>query len=130
MKLNLFGMIKMIKLFISVLLISSLSWAECSKPVTYLKESQPAICSGYLFTEEKELEVRTKVLQYDTLDKLVKKQDELIDNLTQRVDLTSKQNIVLYNELQSRSDREWYINIAFFLGGSLITAYIASNVNR
>lgn len=120
----------MIKLFCTILLITPLSWAECSKPVTYLKETQPATCSGYLFTEEKELEVRTKVLQYDTLDKLVKKQDELIDNLTQRVDLTSKQNIVLYNEIQSRSDREWYINIAFFLGGSLITAYIASNVNR
>lgn len=120
----------MIKLILSLLLVTSLSWGECSKPVTYLTDTTPAPCTGYLFTPDKELEVRTKVLQYDTLDRLVKKQDELITNLSERVDLTMKQNANLFNELQSRSNHEWYINVAFFLGGALITAYIASNVNK
>lgn len=102
------------RIIISLLLITNLTWAECSKPVTYLTEGSTTSCSGYLFTPDKELEVRTKVLQYDTLDKLVNKQNELIDVLNQRVDLTVKQNVVLYNELQSRSNQEWYINIAFF----------------
>lgn len=120
----------MFKTGILLLLSASIAWGECSKPVTYLTDTTPAPCTGYLFTPEKELEVRTKVLQYDTLDKLVKKQDELIDNLNQRVDLTTKQNSNLFNELQSRSNQEWYVNIAFFIGGALITAYIAANVNK
>lgn len=32
--------------------------AECSQPVTLLQENTPAPCRGYLFTPEKELEVR------------------------------------------------------------------------
>jgi hypothetical protein len=120
----------MFKFIVSLLLFSSLSFAECSKAVTYLKENDIAKCSGYLFSPEKEQEVRIKIDQFEPMEKLIKNQDELINVLNQRVQLTHAQNLELEGFLQKRSDFNVYVNVAFFLAGAFLTGIIASNVNK
>lgn len=120
----------MFKLSIILLLSFNISWAACSQSVKYLAEGTAAPCSGYLFSPEKEQEVRTKIEQFDPMEKLVKNQDQQIDILNQRLTLAQQQNLHLEQFVQNRSDTNVYINLAFFVGGALITAFIASNVNR
>jgi hypothetical protein len=52
------------------------SFADCTKPVTSLEEGAKAPCTGYLFTPEKELEVR-----------LMKKESELLKAETENLNL-------------------------------------------
>lgn len=118
------------KIIFTLLLTFNLSWAACSQSVKYLTEGTPAACTGYLFSPEMELEVRTKVEKVDLMQKLMVNQDQQIDVLNQRLTLAQQQNLHIEQFLQSRNDTNVYINIAFFLGGALITAFIASNVNK
>lgn len=78
------GIIKM-KQLLSLLLALMLSLpanADCSKPVTTLESGTPAPCRGFLFTPEKEHEVRLMGEDYDLtkqeLDLKTKKIDLLI----------------------------------------------------
>lgn len=108
----------------------NISWAACQQPVKYLAEGTPAVCSGYLFSPEQEIEVRTKMDRYATMEKLIAQQDVLIGIQNQRVELYQTQVMKLEEFFQYRKDKEWYINIGFFLGGAVLTAVIATNVNR
>lgn len=66
------------KQVLSLLLATSLALpaqAECNKPVTLLNEGTPAPCRGFLFTPEKESEVR--LMNED--NKLMKQEIELKD---------------------------------------------------
>lgn len=121
------------KLFLSLLIIFNLSFAratECSKSVSYLNKSDQAPCSGYLFSPEKEQEVRIKSESFD----LMKQSNDLykseIDVLNQRLKLTQEHAQSLETFFYDRKDKEWYVNMAFFFGGVLVTAFIASNVNK
>lgn len=83
------------------LMIPITSTAECTKPVTLLEQGAPTPCRGYLFTPEKELEVR--ILKQDSaidkqeigllkqkVDKLVKKDNEnenILGKKDQQIDL-------------------------------------------
>lgn len=108
----------------------SLSATTCAQPVKYLTEGTPAVCNGYLFSPEKEQDVRLKIDQFETMEKIVKKQDDLINVLNQRIDLAHSQNLHLEQLFQDRKNTEWYINIGFFVGGVVLTAFIAANVNK
>lgn len=71
-------MMKILKSFAIILTLLSFSInaiANCSKPVQFLEKGQAAPCEGYLFTKEKELEVRIAVEE----SKVDKKQIELKD---------------------------------------------------
>jgi hypothetical protein len=115
-----------LSLFLSIVLYSGYSFAACPKPVTYLTEGQTTQCSGYLFTPDKELEVRTKLVEYDYISQINKKQNELIVILNERnLNLAKQVSIV-----EDTSKFNIYVNIGFFILGSLVTGYIASNVNR
>lgn len=118
------------KTLILSLLIFNLTWAACNKPVTYLTEGSTTLCTGYLFSPEKELEVRIKVENFDNIMEIKNKQNELIDILNQRVKLAQDQNMKLEQYIQERQNMNWYINIGFFIAGALLTGYIASNVNK
>lgn len=66
------------KQLLSLLLATCLALpanAECNKPVTLLSEGTPAPCKGFLFTPEKESEVR--LMNED--NKLMKQEIELKD---------------------------------------------------
>lgn len=100
----------------------------CGKPVSYLQEGSKADCTGFLFSPEKEEEIRVKITNYDVLQLINKTQLEQIDILSQRLKISQEQNQALEKFFYERKDKEWYVNIAFFIGGALITAFIASNV--
>lgn len=113
------------KLLISSLLsIGLTAQASCPKPVTYLPEGTGAPCNGYLFTPEKELEVRTKVIQIDKLKELSEKQDELIDILNQRVDNNQQQISVLKYDAEQRNHIRPWEDAGFFILGILVTGYV------
>lgn len=110
------------------LMISLTANANCDKPVTSLKEGDKAPCQGYLFTEQKELEVRYKIETYDTMSNLVKKQDEMINILTQRIDNNQKQIDVYDQKLQNQASSEFYQKLIYFGLGVLTTTIIANTV--
>ena len=112
-------------LFTLLFLIPSLAFAECKQPVSILLEGDKAPCSGYLFTPEKELEVRTKVSNYNTMENLVKKQDEIIDVLNQRVTNQYQQNQILNDQLQLREKESFTQKAIFFVLGAVVTGLIA-----
>lgn len=112
---------KKLILLIYMLTSSFATWADCAKPVTYLSQNDPAPCSGYLFTQEKELDVRIKVSAYDNLMKLNDKNNELIDILSKRVENQSQQNLLLQNEINQRNNNDYWQKTLFFILGSLVT---------
>ncbi len=76
------------KFILAFLLIPNLAFGVYCKPVTYLAEGQPAPCRGYLFTPEEEFLVRSQAIKYTELEKLTKTQDEMINLLDNRLDLS------------------------------------------
>lgn len=110
----------MLKLIISILLISSLSRATtCPAPVTYLKESNASPCTGYLFSPDMELLVRTEVIQYQKLKEISSKQDELITTLNQRINNQSSQ-------IQA-AEQSNFIDKVLYLSGGLIVGYLVGH---
>lgn len=109
----------------SLFITSSMSYGICNNPVTYLQENDKAPCVGYLFTPEKELEVRTKITNYERLENVIQKQDLLIEVLNKRVDNQIQQNINLSNELQRKENETYWQKAGFFLLGAILTGAIA-----
>lgn len=102
--------------------------AACDKPVSYLQEGTQAPCTGYLFTPEKELEVRYKINTYDKLVELTTKQDQMIDLLNKRIDSNQKQ-IGLYEEkINLQQSTEFYQKLLYFGLGVITTTIIANTV--
>jgi hypothetical protein len=110
------------KLILAILLIGSIASAECANPVSYLKQGQPALCTGYLFSPEMELKVRTEVIQYAKLQEVSSKQDELIDTLNQRIKNQE-------NQMQTE-ERASFINKVIYFAAGLSIGYLICNVTK
>lgn len=111
-------------------MFSQVCSAACTKPVTYLKEGTPASCTGYLFTPEQELYVRTAVEKYVTAQEIILKQDELIANQDKRIILEVERyaNLKAANDLQN--DKSMWERLAWFIGGVAIATgviYVTRN---
>lgn len=76
---------KLLALFIALSLPINSFATECQSPVKLLEEGSPAQCRGYLFSPEKELEVRMKIKDYSLLK-------EENDNLNQIINRLEKKN--------------------------------------
>lgn len=106
-----------LSLILAITLLSQSASALCSKPVTYLTEGKPAVCTGYLFSPEQELTVRTIVMDYERLSKVAATQDELIGVMDKRLGLQTDINNNLRAQLESSRDAgTWGKVIAFGLG--------------
>lgn len=115
----------MLKLIVALALVPSLLHAECLKPVTYLREGAQVPCTGYLFSPEKEFEVRTKVATYDDLTLTVEKQRQLLELHDSELQRQIQTNISLSSELKVREENNLYKTILFIgagiVSGSLLT---------
>lgn len=65
---------------------SSFALASCPKPVTLLQPKEPAPCRGYLFSPEKELELRLLNEDYKFLNEKLRLRDKQVDLLSREVD--------------------------------------------
>jgi hypothetical protein len=120
---------------ISMLLYGQLAYADCSKPVTFLPNGTPAPCDGFLFTPEKERELRlinedNKYLkqeselkdklidnyrtQVDTLDKIAEKERQKSELWQNRAETITEKYVA---EENNRGFRDWL----FLIGGVVLT---------
>ena len=126
----------MLKFFITICIVffsqfnSTIVYAgaQCSKPVEYLLENAATPCSGFLFSPEKELDVRLKIANFDNMKLLSEKTEELNMILYSRVTNLQEQNMLLSNELQQRDKTNIYVLIGSFTLGAITTALIAKSL--
>jgi len=101
----------------------------CEKEVSYLVERQEAPCTGYLFSPEKEYQVRVQVQRSDTLKSLTERQGEVIDIMEKRLDNMQKYNQYLSDELTKKDKYSTLEKFLYFGIGVLVTGAIATNVD-
>lgn len=88
--------------FLYTIILLNYTFANCDKPVTKLDKGQEAPCSGYIFSPDKELEVRTEVEE----NKLLKKEVELKDKKIERLEkLTFESDKII--ELEQNKTELW-----------------------
>lgn len=109
------------KISFFILLISFSVNAACNKPVTYLIETTPAPCTGYLFTPEKEQENRLKLEESKLYKELSEVTIEENGILNQRLELYQKHN----KELQEQARKNEFANdltkvLYFILGATAV----------
>lgn len=119
---------KVSSLILSVLFAST-SYANCPDPVSYLRKGQISVCNGYLFSPEKEKEVRELTVKYPMVVELVEKQERLINVLNDRVDLN--QNIAnnLREQVKTVESNNRLENIVYFFLGMAVGFGINKVVN-
>ncbi len=78
------------KIVLVFFLVPNLCFAECPKPVQFLKIEEKANCNGYLFSPEKELEVRITNEDNKLLKKEIEFKDLKIDKLNKSLFETDK----------------------------------------
>lgn len=118
------------KLFLVLILFSTQAFAVCTEKVQYLTEGSKVECNGYLFTPEMELKVRTKIANYENMEELVKKTEELNTITETRLNNQLNQNEKLTASLNSQQQNTFWQNAGFFVLGVIVTGYIATNVKR
>ena len=121
---------KVISLYLSLFLYSQYSFSICLKPVTFLKEGQKVECDGYLFTPEKEYEVRNLVMQNDKLYKLTDAQQQHNNDLAQQL-MTKAQLVNNLNQqvqtLEKESDFQKYL---YFAVGLVLGGYTVNQIKK
>lgn len=121
----------MIKIIISfIFLISQTGFAkDCESDVQYITKGDPAYCTGYLFSPEKEYEVRINNETAKHLKKYTEKQNELIDIMNQRIGNLQEYNNKLSNELERKNNLDFWKASLYFVLGIAVTGVIVNNVN-
>lgn len=119
----------MMTVILSLLLTLNPLYA-CDKPVQYLSQGQNTPCTGYLFSPEKELEVRQMKETYNLHLEVKQLQKERIDILETRIDNYQEYQVELEKELRNREDISFWKNTLYFGLGVLLTGAIATNVGR
>lgn len=128
-------MAKLTAFILAATLTSQVAWADCSSPVTLLEKDQSAPCRGYLFTPEKEKQVRGLNEDYKLLQEeltIKDKQLELyklqVQSLYQAAELSEKKSSLWQTKAQEAVERTVSIeqsrqtrDLLFVLGGVALT---------
>lgn len=118
------------KKFLAILLvINNIAFANAASPVVvYLPKTTPAPFDGYLFTPEKEKDLRlindtnNYLKQINSIQVDINKaQTDEIDVLNKRIEIADK---------KIASDHSWILDAAYFVGGALVTGLIAQGLYR
>ena len=122
----------MIKYLILYVILVTQSAMACD-PVQFIKKGAASACDGYVFSLDKELEVRLKMLELQTDQaiiqndqKLINLKDVQIGLLNTQVELWQNQSKALAEQLVAKENsRMWY-----FFGGAVLTTALAFAVNK
>ena len=136
------------KYIISTLLLSltSQALADC-KPVTYLEKNSSVPCDGYLFTPEKEKEVRSKVINYENLllesNMYLKQRDlykEALDNTEKALEKEEEKSKLWQEAAEKKSEKLQEVNdrqqlrdgVVFGLGilTTILTIFAVNSAQR
>lgn len=126
---------RLISLVVCLLIAFPAFGQECEFSVTKLETGQESPCEGFLFSRNKELEVRQQVMDYEQLQEQQKLYIQQIDLHKQEAELSQKEadkqeekvklwqdraeEITLkYTEAQ---DNRGYRDLFFLVGGVLLT---------
>jgi hypothetical protein len=109
-----------LKIILAILLVTSVSFAECKKPVSYLQEGTPVPCTGYLYSPEMEKLSRAALINVGTLTEFTVKQDELIKILNQRVDVNLQANENLRKQIKNEESRSTVEKVVYFALGVVL----------
>ena len=119
-------------LFLSIF-ISQVSLAQ----VKYLEKGEAAPYTGYLFTPEKETEVRqgAEALKYfklvdETNGRIIKLKDDELVLVRQQSDIWRTQSEALSKELQGQKNTGFWKQTLYFGLGALLTTALAFGVNK
>lgn len=115
-----------LKLILSIL-IATPSFA-CDKDVTYLEKGTATPCEGYLFSPNKEKEVRYQVESYKYVEQFANKQGEIINIMDERLTNLQEHNKMLSEELNRKDKAKFWQSTFYFTLGVLVTGAIAKNV--
>ncbi len=99
------------KIILSLLLLTNVAFA---RDVTYLSKGKPAPYNGYLFTPEKEQELRNMNERYKIQTELVEKQKELIQELN--ITVKYKDSEIKKQKLTTTMKIIMYFGVGFLLG--------------
>jgi len=122
-------------LIITMLLIFNGSFA-CD-PVKFVEKGNPAPCSGYLFTPEKEREIRLQLVELEFEKQLVISKDRQIELhkqenklITERYDLWRVEAKELSSDLSKERNNNFWRNTLYFALGMIITTGVTYAVNQ
>ncbi|PCI45898.1 MAG: hypothetical protein COB41_00480 [Proteobacteria bacterium] len=116
--------------FILCIFLSVPAFGKCDKPVSYLSKGSTVSCTGYLFSPEKELEVRLKVEKYNFLEEYSKTQQDINEILSKRLTDSQEYNQYLSKRLKEERGSKFWRTTLYFGLGVLVTGLIASNVGK
>ena len=119
----------------SLILSTALISAPCQRPVTYLAIGEPAPCNGFLFSTEKELELRLmkETFEYleqrnqllDTqvslLNKKINSYEDLLAVENKKTEIWKAEYEKTYKELKKQETSSKFKEYVLVLTGVLIT---------
>lgn len=119
----------------STLAISSI--AQACNPVLHIDKGTPAPCEGFIFSLDKEQEIRKQLEEYKTLkfinanlELIIKLKDSQIDILGQQVTLWQDQSTRLSKQVIESQDKSFWRSALYFGLGALVTTGLAFAVNK
>jgi predicted DNA-binding ArsR family transcriptional regulator len=116
--------------FLLVFLISNISYANCKNSVTFLEKGQEAPCDGFLFTPEKEKDVRYLDLSVNYYKTLTSKQNEVIEIMDKRITNLQEHNNLLSDELNKKEKAVFLQSTLYFVLGIAVTKFAYDNVRN
>jgi hypothetical protein len=140
-------MLKKLIIFKVVFLLTLNLQANCLKPVTYLDKGKETPCEGFLFSREKEREVRLIAQNYELLKQEVENKDKKINLILKDLALTEsiiikerekselwraraeQSTLALVKESDSRATRDWWM-ILLGVGLTVGAGWALGQVNK
>lgn len=140
----------MLKKLLIISLFLSLNFqvsADCLKPVTYLNKGKEAPCDGFLFSREKEKEVRLTAQDYELLKQEIENKDKKIFLILKDLSLTEsiikqerekselwrtraeQSTLALLKKSDSRATRDWWM-VLLGVGLTVGAGWALGQVNK
>lgn len=113
-----------------IVLFPQNAFADCSKPVSYLKQGQQASCDGYLFSPAQEEYVRTAIEKYAVAQEIINEQQQLIANQDKRIALENERYTNIKSAMDSQNNQTFWERVAWFAAGVVLTSGVVYVSNK